>query len=498
MKPASGTRIRWIGAALALKVLGVLSACGTSTEPSDQVQGAPFIATSLRVAGPWFTDEQGRVVVLHGTNMINKLPPFAPDSLGFGDKDLSFLAANGFNAIRLGFIWAGVEPSPGIYDDTYIDRVVSTAILAEKYGLLPMLDFHQDGYSMQTGGDGAPDWAVITDGAPKLPIPGSAGGLVNGLIPFENFWDDAKAPDGIGLQEHYAAAWRHIALRLSGTPHLVYEIFNEPYAGIVDNAACADPVGCPEFEVGKLAPFYEKVLAALRPADPDRMILVEPQFTFGIGVRSWLPRFSDTNIAFAFHDYCVEEVVGLPATAGCDALDSVPLANAEDHFGSTGEPNIMNEFGAGAPPNEMAALMAQADARMLSWVQWAYWAQDAQQPQTYGIVADINKGPYGTNVKQDLLAILNEPFPRLVSGTPRAWQWDAGTATFSAAYTTTRADGSGSFPLGSVSEFFVNPRYYPSGYRVEVEGGSVVSDPQSSYLRVAAQAPYVKLSVRPK
>ena len=35
-------------------------------------------------AGRWITDADGRVVILHGVNMVYKVPPYAPDAIGFG------------------------------------------------------------------------------------------------------------------------------------------------------------------------------------------------------------------------------------------------------------------------------------------------------------------------------------------------------------------------------------------------------------------------------
>src|SRR3954468_23832821 len=44
-------------------------------------------ALPLGHAGRWITDAHGRVVVLHGINMVYKRPPYAPDATGFGDDD---------------------------------------------------------------------------------------------------------------------------------------------------------------------------------------------------------------------------------------------------------------------------------------------------------------------------------------------------------------------------------------------------------------------------
>src|SRR4030088_2421106 len=74
----------------------------------------------LSHSGRWITDAAGRVVIVHGINMVYKLPPYYPAAAGFGDDDAVFLARIGFNAVRVGVIWEAVEPSPGVYDHAYL------------------------------------------------------------------------------------------------------------------------------------------------------------------------------------------------------------------------------------------------------------------------------------------------------------------------------------------------------------------------------------------
>ena len=75
---------------------------------------APALAASPPGhAGRWITDSSGRVLVLHGLNMVYKRPPYLPSAAGFGYDDAAFLARNGFDVVRLGVIYAAVEPSPG-------------------------------------------------------------------------------------------------------------------------------------------------------------------------------------------------------------------------------------------------------------------------------------------------------------------------------------------------------------------------------------------------
>ena len=77
-------------------------------------------------AGRWLLDPDGRVLVLHGVNMVNKTGTNEPGATGFDANDAAFLAENGFTTVRLGLIWKAVEPEPGEYDDAYLASVRET------------------------------------------------------------------------------------------------------------------------------------------------------------------------------------------------------------------------------------------------------------------------------------------------------------------------------------------------------------------------------------
>src|SRR5688572_26921011 len=102
-------------------VLGMLA----SLTPVARAPAEP-LAAPLSHRGRWFVDEHGRAVVLHGVNMVAKKPPYDPGALGFGEDDAAFLAAEGFNTVRLGVIYAGVEPARGTYDEAYLDSIERT------------------------------------------------------------------------------------------------------------------------------------------------------------------------------------------------------------------------------------------------------------------------------------------------------------------------------------------------------------------------------------
>src|SRR5436189_196663 len=129
-------------------------------------------AAPLTHAGRWITDAHGRVVILHGTNMVYKLAPYYPAAAGFDAKDAAFLRSIDFNAVRVGVIWTAVEPQPGVYDDAYLQQIEQTVALLARKGIVSLLDFHQDMYNEKYQGEGFPDWAVQDDGLPNEPKAG--------------------------------------------------------------------------------------------------------------------------------------------------------------------------------------------------------------------------------------------------------------------------------------------------------------------------------------
>ena len=118
----------------------------------------------IHAEGMRFYAEDGREVLFNGTNVVCK-----KKELGYTWPDLEPVfrrfKEQGFNLLRYGIFWDGVEPEPGVYDDEYLGRVKENIRLAEKYGLYVFLDMHQDLFSVKWI-DGAPLWATLDDGLP--------------------------------------------------------------------------------------------------------------------------------------------------------------------------------------------------------------------------------------------------------------------------------------------------------------------------------------------
>jgi endoglycosylceramidase len=125
----------------------------------------PRAPSPLTHSGRWLIDVQGRVVIVHGFNVVNKLAPYTPQSIGFDEDDAAFLESHGFNAVRLGVIWKAVEPLPGVYDAGYLAQMKATQQLLANHHIYSLIDWHQDEYSEVFGGEGFPEWAVDRDRA---------------------------------------------------------------------------------------------------------------------------------------------------------------------------------------------------------------------------------------------------------------------------------------------------------------------------------------------
>ena len=59
---------------------------------------------------------------------------------------------------------SGVDQFDATVFDAYMTRLEDTISLLARYGIYSLIDMHQDVYNEAFGGEGAPNWAVCTDG----------------------------------------------------------------------------------------------------------------------------------------------------------------------------------------------------------------------------------------------------------------------------------------------------------------------------------------------
>jgi endoglycosylceramidase len=447
-------------------------------------------------------------VILHGFNMVYKRPPYAPGATGFGADDADFLRRNGFNTVRLGLIYKAVEPQPGKIDHAYVRKVRQTERILAKRGIHSLVDFHQDLYNEKFSGEGWPDWAVLDDGLPAEPLTGFPATYITspGLNrAFDNFYANKTGPGGVRLQRRYADAWAKVAASFNGDAGVLgYDLLNEPWPG-TQYTACRNTAGCPAFDQTRLAPFYRRVIGAIRGADRKHIVFYEPHVLYNFGADTNLPDLGK-NLGFSFHDYCfVGLVAGAPPT--CPQMEASIFDNADARAERTGDSLMLSEFGATDDTSILERIAGYADRHMTSWQEWHYCGCDDPTTQAgpgdvQAIVKDPHKPPRGSNVFWGKLRALARPYPQAIAGTPIRWSFDPKTRRFELIYTTQRAAGKGRF-IASISKVFVPRLQYPQGFRAKVDyNGEPVVPIKTSRQRLeviaAGTRGRIKLTITPK
>ncbi|MEW6271925.1 MAG: cellulase family glycosylhydrolase [Thermodesulfobacteriota bacterium] len=469
---AKGGRSRTLRLALVL----LAAACSDAPPPADPAAAAGPVGV-LSHAGRWLTDETGRVVLVHGTNFVQKFPPVPPAEVGFGEDDAAFLREQGFNVVRLGVVFGAVMPEPGVIDARYVSSIAETTRLLAAHGIYVLLDFHQDGYGPLVHGNGFPEWATLTDGLPNPPEPFPIYYVTNPALQraFDNFWENRPGPDGVPLQQHYAAAVAAVAQAVADEPLVLgYDLMNEPWPGAVF-LPCGMP-GCPDLEQARLVPFGERMVAAIRPFDAHHIVFSEPFVLFNFGrADTSLSGIGAPASGLSFHVY---------ATTPEDDEAVIERAIAAS---ARGDAILATEFGATNDPAQIERLTNALDTRLVPWVFWTYDEH---------IVVDKELPPTPDNLRPQVLDALARPFASATGGTPASFAYDPGSGLYEYSWSTRRPDGS-SAPAGLPTTIVIPPRAYPQGYAVDVEGGSVTSSPCAAVLAVANDdgAPSVRVRV---
>ena len=292
---------------------------------------------------PQIVDSGGRAVLLKGVNADGLVDYFRPDlippyptgptayaggacppddttveGVDICQYDFSQLAPLGYDAIRLNVSWSLLEPAPGTIDKSYLERIAQVVAWAKAAGIYVVIDMHQDAWSKYVytaagdtcvapfqpirGFDGAPLWAS------QYVMPACALNGVRELDPavqedFQKLYDDAPAPDGVGLQEHYASAVLALAQRFQKEPTVAgYEIINEPSPGFNALPGVVDAT--------ELFPFYAKVIDHVVSSVPGfrQLFFIEPNVErdvtdFSAIVTPWSEYSSYPNVVYAPHVY---------------------------------------------------------------------------------------------------------------------------------------------------------------------------------------------------
>ena len=511
---------------------GVIRQYG-SRAPGTHPAGAPpgvLVSGSLRApGGPYLYDRYGRVVLLHGVSAVYKYAPFyltpAPGKpWNFSGADARAIARLGFDVVRLGITWQGLEPghggpnqlgvctpgkpgNPHMYSAPvarrYLAAVAKTVDLLAQVHVYTLLDMHQDVYNQAFRGEGAPAWAVCTGNLPVVARPGrwSANYANPALdVAMAHFWNNDVVGD---LQGQFDHVWAVTARYFRNDPWVVgYDLFNEPFerevvasdtshfAGLLQCfytgrahpgtlADQADPLTCPPDD-----PLVGAV-PSVESAGPGHLAFVEPDiYSSRRAGPSLLGPMDFPGLVLEFHSYCPARspVTGDPTDlAACAGHIDATMArrDGERPFLSTrrqpgGPAWIMGEFGATHNAALVAASTSNADRLQLGWIYWAWKYYD----DPTGSSDEALAAPDGQLAPT--AAVLGQVYPQAVAGTPVSFSFDPTTGRFQLVYVPSsriRAPTVVAVPAAG---------HYPNGYCTTVQGGRIVSAPGASHLLVTS------------
>ena len=430
------------------------------------------------------------------------LPPPATAE-GFIAADADFLADNGFNSVRIGILFSGVMPQPGVIDQTYLDRWQRVVDLLAAKRIWVMIDFHQDLFSEKFQGEGFPDWAVHQPLTGVLPDPvfGFPGNYFTPQV--SEVFDQLYANAG-GVRDRVAQAWAAVAERFRDQPYLMgYDLINEPWPGI-GLGHLRQPGGLPRGrDRAGVLPRRASSGDALEGPAQHRLVRAERAVRLRRGVwacrvRSPIRSWACPGTTTACRRRCCTPRASndLP---GCEDLESLVFDNARALADRLGATQVLSEFGASDDLPDIALMTQQADDNLVGWQYWHYklWRDPTTESQTSGAQGLFVKDDDLSTLKPAKADLLIRSYPMATAGKPEDLDYD--TATGELRYTYSPGPVAG-VPLrtGATTDVFLSPRRYPHGYVATVAGGRVVSPPGARILQIATSpgARSVTVSVR--
>jgi endoglycosylceramidase len=499
----------------------------TFRAPSDSGSGTGTVAGRITApGGPYLYDSRGRVVFFHGVNAVYKYAPYElyPDPRkpwNFSVADASLMARLGFNVVRLGMTWSGLEPGTAPANDPaickpgaptnpdqfnqavfnrYVARLTKTVDLLGRFHIYTILDMHQDVYNQAFDGEGAPKWAVCTNGVTSVDPPGrwslEYGTKAAGLA-FSHFWHNNVQGD---LQGQYDQVWADVARAFKGNRWVLgYDPFNEPFSTSLirlgdehfdSQLECfytgtahvgAPSHGAPALRCPKADP-AEGVVPTILANDPTHLIFNEPDNYASRGLPTFIGPMNFPNLVFNVHIYCGARspVTGNPTDiAACAAQDERSLgrrASDRPELASPAQPAgpawIVSEFGATSDPHLLAPIAAALDTRQVSWIYWAwkFYGDPTGSADESLVMADgrLRSTAY----------VLSRAYPRAVAGTPLTYSFSAQTDQFDMAYVPNHR-------IHAPTLIFVPTQvHYRHGYCARASGGRLTSARGSDLLEV--------------
>jgi endoglycosylceramidase len=446
-------RLLLVALAVALGV-ATLAACSDDGDDAASSDEATTTTTPVAPALPgtedcdgtvesadtrFIVDVCGRAVILRGVNVESASKGATQDDSHLPTTPLDaqrLLGTWGWNHVRFLVFWGAIEPEQDQFDQDYLDEVKVWLDWYAGRGIHVVLDMHQDLYGWAVGGNGAPDWAVDTRGLePAEPAEG-APWYLQGADPavqaaYQSFWNPTE--DQPDLQAEYLDALAHLAETFADHPAVIgYDVMNEPVFAngtLDDTLAIQEQAAAGEFQNENLTQFMQGGIDAVRSADQDAWVMIEPTsllnaFPYpGDLIPGDLsdPRDGPPRLAYAPHLYQQAVHDGQGYAEGDPYVQqwrTYRAAEAQEldaalwfgEWGGAPDQPGMREY--------IAEVTAMADEEMIGWAWWS-WDPGGWSPLLEG----------GESASPNGISLFRVQ-PRAVAGVPTAFDWDPGSSTF--------------------------------------------------------------------
>lgn len=448
-----------LGAALVIAATVLPGRVISSTTNASAVDATPIADSDFGPVADWekvmgtdgrayIGDANGRALQLHGFNYKTHDP-----AADITDEMLAAAAERGLDHYRMTVYWQLLEPQKDVFDDDYVNSIITAIKRSERYGIRVILDMHQDVYGEAFGSMGAPTWATMTDNLDFTP---QASWLLNYLQPavqaaFEHLYEDD------GLRKEQIDAWLYVVERVKDLPGVIgYDLMNEPFGqlrpGEPFEAAAA------RVEREQLTPMYQRLTNAISAIDPDHWIFIEPPNLASLGIPTSLGEVVGPKVAIYPHMYDVSLEF---STYDPDSVDysydvdffkkwAAAITTYTDKYQV---PMLIGEWGIARPESHSMDEFVRETMRTLDEVSsgWSvfqfclgggYCAADAAN----------NDRP---NIGQIFV-----PYARAIAGSPTLSNFDYPTSVLSVSFANNDAQGP--------TEIFIpESRIYPNGFVVE-------------------------------
>lgn len=387
---------------------------------------------------PGIFDELNRQVLLRGVN-YNVFVDYGaanenvPTTKEYDKNDFKVMASYGINCVRLLFNWSALEPTRGVYNQSYINKIKQAIEDAAEYNIYIVIDMHQDAFGKfiytpkdgpicefpQKGWDGAPEWATITDSASLCSVSGSRESTPAVYHAFHNLW---KNTDGIA--DACIASWKELVKQTCTYPNVAgYDLMNEPHLGYDDYA----------LEMKRYSKFLSNLVDGIRETEKsaggyEHIIFFENTIVWNGQELPGIPQVGftkDENIVFSGHNYFESISTLFTIEQGFDLFRTISNLFKTTYYG--GEWGF---FGDEAEDVEQLKRYAQQEDKYFYGGAYWGWVETPGDPhqiswdgntysEKHALLIEVDKNAQLTGNKKELfLQVLARTRPNAIAGKP--------------------------------------------------------------------------------